>query len=429
MNVRKKIVIIGAGFGGLQCVKKLKRAPYDVTLLDKNNYFNFQPLMYQVAMGGLSPDAIAYPIRKITGPIDNATFRMCEVLRIDSTKNKVQTSIGDFDYDYLIIATGATTNFFGNISLQKNCLTLKSITDAIAIRNNVLQEFEAALATSDTKQIERNLNFVIVGGGPTGVELAGAIAEMKNHVLPMDYRELNKQMMHVHLVESGDEILSMFDNDLSQKALNDLQSLGVKVWLNVKLTNYDGNAATLSDGNIIETSTVIWAAGVKGNAVDGFDTTQYNRGNRLLTDRYNKLKGSENIFAIGDIACMDGDAKFVNGHPMVAPVATQQANVLCENLKRMAINKELKPFEYFDKGSMATIGRHKAIFQAFGIKLSGWTAWMAWMFLHLMVLESFRNKMLVFVNWVYNYLNYDRAIRLIIKPDAKNNESEIVFPK
>lgn len=410
------VIVIGGGFGGLQLIKKFKNKPLRVTWFDKNNYHTFQPLLYQIASGGLGPDAIAYPLRKTIGDAKNIIFRLAEVLKVNPIQHSITTTLGDFSYDFLIIATGSETNFFGNQLLEKNCMKLKSIGDALDLRSDILQEFEASInSSSDQKKVNQILNFVVVGGGPTGVETAGALAEMKNNVLQSDYPEINPNDMQVHLIESGGELLSMFDKSLTEKAKQFLEKMGVKVWLNTIVKSYDGSVLSLASGETINTDTVIWSAGVKGKIIDGFNPQAIVRGSRYQVDVFNKVVGYDNIFAIGDVASMIGDASFPNGHPQVAPTAIQQANNLAKNILKTDL-KLWKPFTYFDKGSMATIGRHKAVFQSFGIKMSGYIAWFAWMFLHLMLLVGFRSRIIVFVNWMWNYLSYQRAIRIIIRP-------------
>lgn len=419
------IIIVGGGFGGLQLIKKFKNRKVKVTWFDKNNYHTFQPLLYQVASGGLGPDAIAYPLRKISGMARNIMFRLAEVNKINSDKNSIETSIGEFTYDYLIIATGSQTNFFGNTSLEKNCMQLKSIGDALDLRSDILQEFEySIISAADQKKVKQILNFVVVGGGPTGVETAGALAEMKNNVLKSDYHEINPADMQVHLIESGGELLSMFDKSLTDKAKLSLEKIGVKVMLNTRVESYDGSTLFLNNGETISTNTVIWSAGVKGRIIEGFKTDDIGRGNRYKVDAFNKLINYENIFAIGDVATMSTDLKFPDGHPQVAPVAIQQANNLANNLQ-LADKTNWKPFMYFDKGAMATIGRHKAVLQSFGIKMSGYSAWFAWMFLHLMLLVGYRSRIIVFVNWMWNYISYQRAIRIIIRPFKRHNEDTL----
>lgn len=416
------IVIIGAGFGGLSMIKKLKNEPVDVTVFDKNNYHLFQPLLYQVASGGLSPDAIAYPVRKITGNTNNVSFRMAEVKEVITLENKIKTTVGDYNYDYLVIATGAETNFFGNKQLQQHCKQLKSINTALDIRSNILEEFEKGVTQNTDEDLKRILNFVVVGGGPTGVELAGALAEMKRNVISADYgKDLNKDKMMVHLVESGPEVLGSFSDSLSNKALQSLKELEVKVWLNTRVENYDGKALQLNNGTTILTDTVIWAAGVKGKTLPGINPDCIGKGGRFQINEYMQLNGYKNIYAVGDVAIMNGDKKYPQGHPMVAPVAQQQAALLAKNILAQLNDKPSKSFSYFDKGSMATIGRHRAILEAFGIKLSGILAWIGWMALHLMILVSFRSKLIVFTNWLWNYVTYQRHIRLIIRPSQKEN--------
>ncbi|HNR19413.1 MAG TPA: NAD(P)/FAD-dependent oxidoreductase [Bacteroidia bacterium] len=421
--IKPKVIIIGAGFGGLALINKLKNKPVDVTVFDKNNYHLFQPLLYQVATGGLSPDAIAYPVRKITGKTNNVSFRMAEVKEIVAEENKVRTAEGNYYYDHLVIATGAQTNFFGNEQLEKHCMQLKSINTALDIRSDILEEFEKGVTHNSDEELKHILNFVVVGGGPTGVELAGALAEMKRNVIKADYgKDLDKEKMMVHLIESGSEVLGTFSDSLSKKAMEALGELGVKVWLNTRVETYDGKTLQLNNGNNILTDTVIWAAGVKGKIINGIDATCIGKGGRIKINDYMQVSGYKNIYAVGDVAIMSGDKKYPDGHPMVAPVAQQQAALLAKNILAQLSNKPAKGFSYFDKGSMATIGRHRAILEAFGIRLSGILAWLGWMALHLMILVSFRSKLIVFTNWLWNYITYQRHIRLIIRPSKKQGD-------
>jgi NADH:ubiquinone reductase (H+-translocating) len=421
LKKRPHVIIIGAGFGGLALIKKLRNTEVDVTVFDKNNYHLFQPLLYQVASGGLSPDAIAYPVRKITGSTNNVSFRMAEVVKVMSSENNIKTTIGDYHYDYLVIATGAQTNFFGNVSLEKHCMQLKSISTALDIRSDILEEFERGVIQKNEEELKHILNFVVVGGGPTGVELAGALAEMKRNVIKADYgRELDKNKMQVHLIESGDNILSMFHHSLSNTALESLKKLEVQVWLKTRVESYDGKVLQLSNGTNILTDTVIWAAGVKGKGIAGIAPESIGRSNRYKINNLMQIDGFKNIFAVGDVAIMNGDTKYPDGHPMVAPVAQQQAALLANNILREQKGEAAKMFSYFDKGTMATIGRHKAIVEGFGLRLSGVLAWFAWMALHLMILVSFRSKFIVFTNWMWNYITYQRHIRLIIRPFKKD---------
>lgn len=409
------LIIIGGGFAGLELIKQLNNKPIRITVFDKNNYFNFQPLMYQVASGGLGPDAIAYPLRKIISRMPNIAFRMAEVTRIHCETNEIETSIGTFNYDYLCIATGAQTNFFGNADLEKHAMQLKSIPDALDLRSNILQEFEKALSTGET---DRFLNFVVVGAGPTGVETAGALAEIKKHVLPADYKELDASKMNVHLIEAAPRVLAAMSEVSSKKALQFLTNIGVHVQVNTSVKNYDAEtgALSLSNGQILKTDTVIWSAGVKGKSIPGIPEEVITKGNRYKTDAYNRLEGLNNVFAIGDIALMTTDTAFPNGHPMVATVAQQQGKLLGKNLLKLLSGKPLKPYTYLNLGSMATIGRHKAVFEIFGVKMQGYIAWLGWMFLHLMLLVGYRNRLIVFINWMWNYVSYQRAIRIITRP-------------
>lgn len=417
-NKLPQLILIGCGFAGLELIKKLNKKPINITVLDKNNYFNFQPLMYQVASGGLGPDAIAYPLRKIISKMPNVNFRMAEVEEINLENKEVQTTIGNMHYDYLCIATGAQTNFFGNADLEKYSMQLKSIPDALDLRSDILQEFEKALSTSETGKIERYLNFVVVGGGPTGVETAGALAEIKNEVLPADYTELDASKMQVYLIEAAPKVLSAMSEKSSIMAKKYLEELGVKVILNTAVKTYDAQQGllTLSNGETLHTDTVIWSAGVKGKTITGVPDEYITRGNRYKVDAYNRLEGREDVFVIGDIAFSTFDEAYPNGHPMVGTVAQQQGRLLAQNILNILANKPLKPYRYFNMGSMATIGRHKAVLEVFGIKLQGYTAWLGWMFLHLMLLVGFRNRLVVFVNWLWNYLSYQRAIRIITRP-------------
>lgn len=412
-----KVVIIGGGFAGLRLAKLLSKKKYKVFLLDKNNYHTFQPLLYQVATGGLGSDAIAYPFRKVIGPLPNVAFRMAEVGRIDAANNKVVTNIGDFEYDYLVVATGATTNFFNNNSIEHWSMPLKSIPESLDVRSELLQEFEKAMAATSITDKQRILNFVIVGAGPTGVELSGAMAEIKTNVLPNDYSELDPNLMTIHLIEAGPRVLSAMSEKSSEAAAKFLRNMGVHVLVNTAVQEYDGQTLKLSNGTTMNTETVIWSAGVKGKLIDGLNDTSVERG-RYKVDAYNKINGYQNIFAIGDNALMI-TADTPKGHPMMAPVAMQQAALLADNLVNMSKNKPLKPFKYFDKGSMATIGRNKAVVDLPFFKFKGWFAWYVWMFVHLIMLIGFRNRFVVLLNWVWSYFSYQRAIRLIIRPFKK----------
>ncbi len=415
------IIIIGGGFAGLELAKKLGGRSYRVLLLDQHNYHTFQPLLYQVATGGLGSDAIAYPLRKVIAPLKNVFFRMARVKEIQHEKNTVLTDVGAFEYDHLVIATGSSTNFFGNALLEDSSMPIKSIPQALDIRSYLLQEFEKAMTEQVLTEQQSALKFVIVGGGPTGVELAGAMAEIKKNVVPHDYSELDPDLMSIHLVEAGPRLLNAMSPASSNDAKRFLEGMGVDVRLDTMVTSYNGKELELKGGEVMKTETVIWSAGVMGEHPEGLPEASKARGNRLSVDAYNRVKGSENIFAVGDVAAMVSD-EFPNGHPMVAPVAVQQARLLAANFLRMQKGKDIQPFKYVDKGSMATIGRNRAVVDLPFMHLKGWFAWYVWMFVHLIMLVGFRNRLVVFVNWAWNYLSYERAIRLIIRP-YKQKES------
>ncbi|MEC3908602.1 NAD(P)/FAD-dependent oxidoreductase [Tamlana sp. 2201CG12-4] len=417
-----RIVIIGGGFAGVSLAKKLSKQEVQVVLLDKNNYHTFQPLLYQVSTGGLEPDSIAYPIRKILKDFPNFYFRLANVEEIDIKKNKVRTNIGSLKFDYLVVASGSKTNYFGNTEIEKYSMAMKTIPQSLNLRSLILENFEDALLTSDLNERNALMNFVIVGGGPTGVELAGALAEIKKGILPKDYPDLDTRMAQIHIVQSGDCILKGMSEKASQKAEDFLEKLGVNIWKNVRVTNYDGKTVTTSTELTFETATLIWAAGVKGATIKGLDSETFvTRGNRLLVNEFNQIKGFSNIFAIGDIACMIADES-PQGLPMMAQPAIQQGEQLGDNLLRLLEEQPMTPFAYKDKGAMATIGRNKAVVDLKNIRFQGVFAWYVWMFVHLFFLIGFRNRMVVFINWVYNYIRFDREARLIIRPFKKKRK-------
>ena len=414
-----RIVIIGGGFAGISLAKKLSKQEVQVVLLDKNNYHTFQPLLYQVSTGGLEPDSIAYPIRKILKDFPNFHFRLANVEEINTEKNKVLTNIGELKFDYLVVASGSETNYFGNAEIEKNSMAMKTIPQSLNLRSLILENFEDALLTSDLNERNALMNFVIVGGGPTGVELAGALAEIKKGILPKDYPDLDTRLAQIHIIQSSDCILKGMSDKASQKAEDFLEKLGVNIWKNVRVTNYDGKTVTTNTDLTFETATLVWAAGVQGANIKGLDAEAFvSRGNRLLVDEFNKVKGLNNIFAVGDVACLITD-EFPTGLPMMAQPAIQQGKQLGENLVRLIQNKPMKPFIYNDKGAMATIGRNKAVVDLPKIRFQGVFAWYVWMFVHLFFLIGFRNRMVVFINWVYNYVRFDREARLIIRPFKK----------
>lgn len=411
-----RVVVLGAGFGGLQLCKRINKQKFQVVLLDKHNYHTFQPLLYQVATAGLEPDSIAYPIRKIfKSEKENFFFRVAKVESIVQDENLLHTSAGELHFDYLVVATGSTTNFFGNKKLEKNAMPMKTVPESLNLRSLFLQNFEQALLTTKVDEVEKLLNFAVVGGGPTGTELAGAIAELKSHVLPNDYPDIDFRKMTIHLLEAGPSLLAGMSKKSGEKARKYLETLGVKVWMNTAVDDYDGEIIVTNTGKKIPSKFLIWAAGVKGSLLDGFTENQIVRGNRLSVNEYSLVEGTQNIFAIGDIASMTSKT-YPKGHPMMAQPAIQQGQLLAKNLERILEKNAPKPFRYKDKGSMATIGRNKAVAEVGKLKFKGLFAWVVWMFVHLLALVGFRNKMVTFVNWLYAYFNYEKGARLIIRP-------------
>lgn len=413
-SVHPKIVIIGAGFGGITIAQSLKKNPFEVLLIDQHNYHNFQPLMYQIATGGLEPDSIAYPVRRIFREQKNFSFRMAKVERVDSDNQNLRTSIGTINYDYLVIATGSTNNFFNFEPVKEKLLTLKSIPDALNMRSYIYQNLEKALA-HEHKSIEQLMNVAIVGGGPAGIELAGALSEMKHYVLPKDFPDLDFSKMNIHLYEMGPKLLSSMSEQASDKTLRYLKNLGVKVFLNAKVENYDGQILEIADAEQFVTDTVIWTAGVKAAPIEGLPKESIIIGSRILVDEFNAVKNVKNVFAIGDVAaCVTDESP--TGLPMLAPVAQQQAKQLKKNLLNLINNRPMQPFKYFNKGVMATIGRNKAVVDLPVWKFQGTFAWLVWMFVHIMSLVGFRNKIGAFVDWTANYFTYDKPLGLIIRP-------------
>lgn len=425
-TAQKRIVIIGAGFGGLKLAQKLIGSGYQIVIIDKNNYHQFQPLFYQVATAGIEPSSILFPLRKIFQKQKDVYIRVAEVYSIDTKKKEIQTSLETVWYDYLVISTGANSNFFGMNEMEEFAIPMKSASEAMAMRNRLLQSFEKAVTLRDQNARKALLNIIVVGGGPTGVEVAGAIAEMKKFVLPKDYPDLNFDLMQITLIEGSPAILGGMSKHASEKALYYLQKTGIKVMLNTRVKNFDGSILTYDDDKIIETKTVIWAAGISGNVPGGFNDELICRGNRIFVDEYNRIKGYDDIFAIGDVACMPTNG-YPNGHPQVAQVAIQQGKNLAQNFLWMKKKDILKPFKYIDRGSMATIGRNLAVADLSFIKFSGFIAWLTWMFVHLMAIVGVKNRLLIFINWMWNYLTYDQSLRLILWA-AKKDPTKVISP-
>ena len=418
-NGQIRVIILGLGFGGLKLAKELAKNPsFQLLLIDRNNYHQFQPLLYQVATAGLEPSSISFPLRKIFRNSTNIFIRVAEVSSIDPNNKVVVTTAGDFKYNKLVIALGSTTNYFGNQELEENCIGLKSVSEALYIRNKMLSNYEAAIIEKKN-EVQPPLNIAIVGGGPTGVELAGAIAEMRSHILPKEYPELDFSEMNIYLIEAGDRLLNSMSLFSSQKSKKYLEHLGVKVFLNTFVKSYDGETVTSNQGDFRSFCT-IWAAGVRSSKITGIPESLLTRDNRIMVDEFNRLKSVEAIYAIGDIALMQTESK-PHGDPQVAPTAIQQAQNLAKNLKNELKGKALVPFRYIDKGSMATVGKNLAVVEILRMKFGGIFAWLTWMFVHLMSILGIKNRFFILINWVSNYFTHNLSLRLILKA-AKRDE-------
>lgn len=416
-STKPRIVIIGGGFAGIQLVKSLKNSNFQIVLLDRHNYHTFQPLLYQVATAGLEPDSIAGALRQLFEKHHDFYFRMTRVTGVDPEKKHVKTLIGDLKYDLLVIANGSKTNYFGDQEMFDKTFPMKQIPQALDLRSHLLQNFEQTVLSNEDEEKDRLTNFVIVGGGPTGVEVAGALGELKKHVLPKDYPDIDFDIMNLHLIDAGPRLLAGMSEKSSEKATKYLKAFDVNVRLNTMLKSYDGRDVVLSDGTTIRSKTVIWAAGVTGNIVDGLPKESL-KGGRIVVDEFNRVSGTQDIFAVGDIAGMYSE-EFPKGHPMVAPAAIQQATNLAKNLSKKE-TKDWKKFQYKDKGSMATVGRNKAVVDLPKFHFGGFFAWLVWMFVHLMSIVGFRNRLVILTNWLWNYMTYDRGTRLIIRTFVRN---------
>lgn len=412
---RQRLVIIGGGFAGLYLARHLRKANLQIVLIDRRNFHTFQPLLYQVATAMLEPASVANSFRKIFQKQKNFHFRMVEVCRIDPENESVITSAGCLNYDYLVIATGASTNSYGMQDIAEHAFFMKDISQAIAIRQRIFRNFEKALLIKDAAEQECLINIIIVGGGPTGVELAGAIGELKKFILPFDYPELNLSKMRIYLVEATDRLLGGMSEKASRLAQQSLEKFSVTILFNTKITGYDGNSARTADDRLLHSKMLIWVAGVAGNVPEGLDRVQITADGRIKVDRFNKVPEYNGIYAIGDVAAVISE-NTPNGHPMLAPVAIQQAKNLAHNLLLICAKQHetLTSFVYKNHGIMATIGRNRAIVERSAVSFGGFPAWLTWLFVHLMALVGFRNKIIAFMNWAWNYLSYDRGIRLII---------------
>ncbi|MCX6189938.1 MAG: NAD(P)/FAD-dependent oxidoreductase [Bacteroidetes bacterium] len=412
----QRIVIIGAGFGGLKLARMLVNTQYQLIILDKNNEHQFQPLFYHIATSGLEPSSICFPLQKIFQKEKNVIILQATVEAIDSDKNSISTSIGSIEYDYLVIATGCDTNYFGNATIMKHAFGMKSVSEALSLRNHILQNLRNHTHHQDKH--EKYLNLVIVGGGPTGFEIAGTLADLRNHILPNDCQEVDFSKLRISLIHSGERLLATYDTKSSENAKTYLEDSGVQIQLNTKVIGYDGAVVALADGAVIPSNTLIWVAGVTGNKIEGLRAESIIYGNRYRVNEFNMLEGYNNIFAIGDIS-FQVDKDSPGGHPQLAQVAIQQGKELADNLKRLLQKKAMRPFIYIDYGTMASAGRNKAIFEMGKLKIYGAVAWFIWMFIHLMALLGVKNKILTFLNWAWSYINFNKNLRQRIKQEIK----------
>jgi NADH:ubiquinone reductase (H+-translocating) len=417
----KRIVILGGGFGGLTLAQKLANTTYQVILIDRNNYHQFQPLFYQVAMAGLEPSSIVFPFRKVFQKAPNVLFRVAEFQEVFPDEKYIMTDKGRLKYDYLVISMGADTNFFGNEKIKDKALPMKSVSEALALRNAILEDYETALLTNDEAERQALMDIVIVGGGATGVEVAGALAEMRKDVMPKEYKELNYKDIDIHLIHGGEILLKGMSEHAGKAAEKYLTDLGIKIKLDVNVTDYDGETVTMTDGTTLRSKKVIWAAGIVGNVVNGLPKEATVRGRRLKVNRLNQLDGQTDIYALGDIASMEEaeSEKFKTGHPQVAQVAIQMAKNMGNNFKALERAKPTQNFSYSDLGSMATVGRNKAVVDLPFWRFQGFFAWFVWLFIHLFAIIGLKNKIFIFINWVWSYITYDQALRLIIRPKEK----------
>ena len=412
---KKRVVIVGGGFGGLKLANKLRKSNFQVLLIDRNNYHQFPPLIYQIASAGIEPSSISFPFRKIFQKRKNFFFRMAEVRSIFPEHKIIQTSIGKVKYDYLVLAAGATTNFFGNKNVENEAMPMKNVSEAMGLSNALLDNFERALTCATDVERQELLNIVIVGGGATGVEIAGALSEMKNFVLPKDYPDLPTSLMHIYLVEAGPRLLPAMSPESSTKVEQYLRTMGVNVLLNKMVTDYKDHHVMLKDGSSIATRTFIWVSGIAAQPVGNLDPSHLGRGRRIIVDAFNQVKGLDGVFSIGDQCIMpEGDENWNGGHPQLAQVAIQQGKQLAKNLKRLEEGKEMKPFRYKNLGTMATVGRNRAVTEFSKMKFGGFFAWVLWLVVHLRSILGVRNKMIVLFNWLWNYVSYSQSLRMII---------------
>lgn len=415
-NQKKRVVIVGGGLGGLRLAEDLYGSGMQVVLIDKNNFHQFPPLIYQIASAGIDPSSISFPFRQIFRKRKDFYFRMAEARMVDTEKKILQTSIGKIDYDYLVLAAGATTNFFGNKNIEEWAIPMKTVPEAMGLRNALLSNFERALTCATEEERQELLNVVIVGGGATGVEIAGALAEMRRYVIPYDYPDMDSSLMHIYLIEAGDRLLAGLSQESSQKAYEFLKSMGVDIQFGKMVTDYRDHKVVMKDGTEIPTRTFLWVSGIRANAMPGIDESHLGRGFRFKVDEYNRIPGVEDVFVIGDQCLQTSDAAYPNGHPQVAQVAIQQAKNLAKNLKLInqgADSSELTAFHYKNLGSMATIGRNKAVVEIGKFRSQGFFAWVLWLVVHLRSILGVKNKMMVLLNWLWKYVSYNDSIRMI----------------
>lgn len=415
-NQKKRVVIVGGGLGGLRLAEDLYGSGMQVVLIDKNNFHQFPPLIYQIASAGIDPSSISFPFRQIFRKRKDFYFRMAEARMVDTEKKILQTSIGKIDYDYLVLAAGATTNFFGNKNIEEWAIPMKTVPEAMGLRNALLSNLERALTCATEEERQELLNVVIVGGGATGVEIAGALAEMRRYVIPYDYPDMDSSLMHIYLIEAGDRLLAGLSQESSQKAYEFLKSMGVDIQFGKMVTDYRDHKVIMKDGTEIPTRTFLWVSGIRANAMPGIDESHMGRGFRFKVDEYNRIPGLNDVYAIGDQCLQTSDAAYPNGHPQVAQVAIQQAKNLAKNLKLIdqgADSNTLTAFRYKNLGSMATIGRNKAVVEIGKFRSQGFFAWVLWLVVHLRSILGVKNKMMVLLNWLWKYISYNDSIRMI----------------
>ncbi len=416
-NQKKRVVIVGGGLGGLRLAEDLYGSGMQVVLIDKNNFHQFPPLIYQIASAGIDPSSISFPFRQIFRKRKDFYFRMAEARMVDTEKKILQTSIGKIDYDYLVLAAGATTNFFGNKNIEEWAIPMKTVPEAMGLRNALLSNFERALTCATEEERQELLNVVIVGGGATGVEIAGALSEMKRYVIPYDYPDMDSSLMHIYLIEAGDRLLAGMSQDSSKKAYDFLKSMGVDIQFGKMVTDYREHKVIMKDGTEIPTRTFLWVSGIRANAMPGISEEHLGRGFRFKVDQFNRIPGLNDVFAIGDQCLQTTDPAYPNGHPQVAQVAIQQAKNLAKNIKRIneghADDNSLTPFKYNNLGSMATIGRNKAVVEIGKFHSQGFFAWILWLVVHLRSILGVKNKMMVLLNWLWKYVSYNDSIRMI----------------